>query len=89
MSPKDLSWATHGDEMHPKTILSTTFSSDDKNPFHQVRFDPDGYLTEIGIPVESPDTHLIGLRTTRDCFQARTLKSIQFIYASRDTSVCR
>lgn len=33
-------------------------------------------------------TRIIGLRTTRDCFQQRTFKTIRFIYITLDKQVC-
>ena len=33
-------------------------------------------------------TVLLGFRTTRKCHQAKTIQSIQFIYASQEPAVC-
>ena len=37
---------------------------------------------------QSSTTKLLGLVTTKECYQARTIQSIQFIYASKDSEVC-
>ena len=73
--------------MHPEQVKNTLSVKDDDLP-EVVKFDPKGYLTHIDIPIESNDTHLIGMVTTKDCYQARTLSSVQFIYASKERHVC-
>ena len=45
-------------------------------------------MVPAGAHTESDMTYMLGLRTTKECFQDRTIKSIRFIYASLESSVC-
>jgi len=54
--------------MHPEQVRSGLKIEYDLQIPEVVRFDPDGYLTTIDVPLESPKTHLIGMITTKDCY---------------------
>lgn len=45
-----------------------------------------GIRAEVFQPSQS--TYLLGLRTTKQCLEARKISSIQFIYATKDAVVC-
>ena len=89
MSPEKFVWHIHGDDFNPTAQEELLQNREMDQKISGVKYDENDFVFAIGLPDDTENAHVIGLRTTKDCFQATKIRSVQFIFATKDPEFCK